>query len=64
MTYQLTNLNVASLDFDDIKSSLISFLEQQSDLKDLDFRNEASSVNLLLNIFLLLMDALLHLHQG
>lgn len=50
MTYQLTNLNVASLDFDDIKSSLISFLEQQSDLKDLDFRNEASSVNLLLNI--------------
>lgn len=50
MTYQLTNLNVASLDFDDIKASLISFLEQQSDLKDLDFRNEASSVNLLLNI--------------
>jgi hypothetical protein len=50
MTYQLQNLNVASLDFDNIKSSLISFLEQQSDLKDLDFRNDASSVNLLLNI--------------
>lgn len=50
MTYQLKNLNVASLDFDDIKSSLITFFEQQSDLKDLDFRNEASSVNMLLNI--------------
>lgn len=50
MTYKLNNLNVASLDFDNIKESLISFLEQQQDLKDLDFRNEASSVNLLLNI--------------
>ena len=50
MTYQLKNLNVASLDFDDIKASLINFLEQQSDLKDLDFRNDASSINLLLNI--------------
>lgn len=50
MAYNLTNLNVSSLDFDDIKTSLIEFLEQQSDLKDLDFRNEASSVNLLMNI--------------
>lgn len=50
MTYNLKNLNVSSLDFDDIKRSLISFFEQQEDLKNLDFRNQASSVNLLLNI--------------
>lgn len=50
MTYNLNTLDVSSLDFDDIKTSLTNFLEQQSDLKNLDFRNEASSVNLLLNI--------------
>lgn len=50
MSYDIKNLNVASLDFDDIKTSLISFFEQQSDLKDLDFRNESSAVNMLLNI--------------
>jgi hypothetical protein len=50
MTYNLKNLNVASLDFDNIKDSLTTFLEQQSDLKDLDFRNKASAVNLLLNV--------------
>lgn len=50
MTYNLKNLNVASLDFDNIKDSLTTFLEQQSELKDLDFRNKASAVNLLLNV--------------
>lgn len=50
MAYDIKNLNVSSLDFDDIKSSLIEFLEQQSDLNSLDFRNEASAVNLLINI--------------
>lgn len=50
MTYQLQNLNVASLDFDDIKESLITFFENQDELKDLDFRNESSAVNMLLNI--------------
>jgi hypothetical protein len=50
MAYNLKNLNVSSLDFDDIKSSLITFLEQQSDLQNLDFRNQASATNLLLNI--------------
>lgn len=50
MAYDIKNLNVASLDFDDIKSSLIQFLENQTDLKDLDYRNEASAVNMLLNI--------------
>lgn len=50
MAYDIKNLNVASLDFDNIKSSLIQFLENQTDLKDLDYRNEASAVNMLLNI--------------
>lgn len=50
MTYQLKNLNVASLDFDNIKDSLSNFFKQQNDLKDLDFDNEASSVNMLLNM--------------
>jgi hypothetical protein len=50
MAYNIKNLNVASLDFDDIKSSLINFLEQQTDLKNLDYRNEASAVNMLINI--------------
>lgn len=50
MTYQLKNLNVASLDFDDIKASLTSFFKQQPDLADVDFDNNASTANLLLNI--------------
>lgn len=50
MTYQLANLNVASLDFDDIKSSLSSFFKKQSDLADIDWDNSASAANLLLNI--------------
>jgi hypothetical protein len=50
MTYQLSNLNVASLDFDDIKTSLISFLRSQPDLADIDFDNDASAANLLINI--------------
>lgn len=50
MTYQLQNLNVASLDFDDIKSSLTEFFKNQPDLADIDFDNEASTANLLVNI--------------
>lgn len=50
MPYNLKNLNVSSLDFDDIKRSLINFFEQQNDLKNLDFKNQSSAVNLLLNI--------------
>lgn len=50
MTYQLSNLNVASLDFDDIKTSLISFFKKQPDLADIDFENNASAANLLVNI--------------
>ena len=50
MTYNLKTLNVASLDFEDIKNSLISFLEIQPGLTDVDFRNQASTANLLINI--------------
>ena len=50
MTYQLKNLNVASLDFDDIKTSLINFLSSQPDLSDLDFTNPVSTTNLLINL--------------
>ena len=46
MTYNLKTLNVASLDFEDIKNSLISFLEIQPGLTDVDFRNQASTANL------------------
>jgi hypothetical protein len=50
MTYQLKNLNVASLDFDDIKLSLISFLSKQPELADIDFANNASTANLLIKL--------------
>lgn len=50
MTYQLKNLNVASLDFSDIKSSLTSFFNNQTELQDIDFENNASTANLILNI--------------
>ena len=50
MTYQLKNLNVASLDFSDIKSSLTAFFNNQPELKDIDFANNASTANLILNI--------------
>jgi hypothetical protein len=50
MTYQIQKLDVASLDFDDIKASLIEFFKQQSDLADIDFDNTASTANMLVNI--------------
>jgi hypothetical protein len=50
MAYNLQSLNVASLDFTEIKSSLTNFLKQQTDLSDLDFDNNASAVNMLINI--------------
>lgn len=41
-------LNVSNLDFDQIKASLKSFLQQQSEFSDYDF--EGSGLNVLLNI--------------
>jgi hypothetical protein len=51
MAYDLSSLNVASLDFTQIKRSLIQFLKNQDDLKSLDFDNPASTTNMLMNVF-------------
>jgi hypothetical protein len=50
MTYNLKNLNVASLDFDNIVTSLISFLEVQPGLTDIAFRDKSTMANRLINI--------------
>jgi hypothetical protein len=50
MAYDLKKLNVASLDFTDIKDSLINFYKQQEDIGDLDYDNPASAINMLINI--------------
>jgi hypothetical protein len=50
MTYELKNLSVASLDFEDIRTSLISFFLKQPELADIDFTNNASTANLLINL--------------
>lgn len=50
MTYDIRNLNVASLDFDDIVTSLSTFLNEQPDLTDVDFNSPGSAANMLVNI--------------
>jgi hypothetical protein len=50
MTYDIKNLNVASLDFDDIRTNLASFLNAQPDLADIDFASSGSAASMLLNI--------------
>ena len=50
MTYNLNNLNVASLDFDEIRSSLSTFLSEQPDLADIDFQSSGSAASMILNI--------------
>lgn len=50
MTYDIKNLNVASLDFDDIVSSLSSFLQEQPELSDINFTDEGTAANMLVNI--------------
>jgi hypothetical protein len=50
MTYNINNLNVSSLDFDDIVSSLSKFLNEQPDLADIDFQAPGSAASMLLNI--------------
>ena len=41
---QLKNLDVSELDFDDIKTNLIKFLNSQSEFSDYDFEGSALSV--------------------
>jgi hypothetical protein len=50
MTLNFKDLNVASLDYTDIVTSLKTFLKQEPSLKDLDFDNDASAISLLCNI--------------
>tara|TARA_R110000868_G_scaffold139430_3_gene354222 strand:+ start:5059 stop:6150 length:1092 start_codon:yes stop_codon:yes gene_type:complete len=50
MTYDIKNLNVASLDFDDIVSSLTSFFQQQPELVDINFTDEGTAANMLIQI--------------
>lgn len=50
MGYNIKDLNISSLDYTDIVQSLITFLEKQPTLKDIDFRNTSSAANMLINI--------------
>lgn len=50
MTYNIKNLNVASLDFDDIRTNLSNFLNAQPDMADIDFQSAGSAANMILNI--------------
>ena len=50
MAYNLNQLKVASLDYSYIVDSLITFLEKQPELKNVDFRNNASAANMIINI--------------
>jgi hypothetical protein len=50
MSLNFKNLNVASLDYNEIIQSLKEFLKSEPTLKDLDYDSEASAVNMLLNI--------------
>ena len=50
MAYDITKLQVASLDYSYIVNSLINFLEVQPELTNIDFKNKASAANMIVNI--------------
>ncbi len=53
MTYKLSGtngLNVSSLDFEEIRNNLATFLNQQPDLADIDFTSSGSAASMILNI--------------
>lgn len=50
MSLNFKDLNVASLDYTDIVSSMTAFLKQEPTLADLDYDNKASAINMLVNI--------------
>lgn len=50
MAYDITKLQVASLDYSYIVNSLINFLEGQPELSNIDFRNKASAANMIVNM--------------
>jgi hypothetical protein len=50
MSFNFKNLNVASLDYSDIVLSLRNFFKQEPSLKDFDWDNDASAVNMFISI--------------
>lgn len=50
MAYDITKLQVASLDYSYIVNSLTTFLESQPELNSIDFRNKASAANMIINM--------------
>ena len=50
MTYDYSKLNLGKLDYEGIKSSLVSFLKSYPQFENFDFDNNASALNLFLDI--------------
>ena len=50
MSYDYTKLNIGKLDYEGIKSNLVTFLKQQPKFADFDFDNTSSSLNIFLDI--------------
>ncbi len=50
MNYDYSTLNVGKLDYDSIKSNLVSFLQKYPQFQSYDFANSASAINLFLDI--------------
>lgn len=50
MSLDFKNLDVASLDYSDIVTSLTNFLKAEPTLSDLDYDNKASAVSMMVNI--------------
>jgi hypothetical protein len=50
MNYDYSRLNVGKLDYDSIKSSLVTFLQKYPQFANYDFANQASAINMFLDI--------------
>ena len=50
MNYDYSTLNVGKLDYDSIKSSLVTFLQKYPQFQYYDFANQASAINMFLDI--------------
>ena len=50
MNYDYSTLNVGKLDYDSIKSSLVTFLQKYPQFQNYDFANQASAINMFLDI--------------
>jgi hypothetical protein len=50
MNYDYSTLNIGKLDYDSIKSSLVTFLQKYPQFANYDFANQASAINMFLDI--------------